>query len=228
MRQRTSGRGEGVRSVVKENRSVTIAWGVFQFLFWAFIVLQVVGSFHDWILGIDEDRPIEAQMYGDWSLEKLKNGAVISLIYRDSVPLDDTIDIAQFGFNCARQSQSPGAIGASLFPFKNTYNNQEDKVKVLIEPARDPANSAHLVQTWGNGYKYIFLNERDEVVTLIEYLKKSEAEGQELINVLFSGDFYGRTEPTNSVLMVGVSLSNFSEGYSNLEKACAELRETDH
>lgn len=37
-----------------------LAWRVFEFLFWAFIVLQAVGSFHDWILGIDDGRPHSA------------------------------------------------------------------------------------------------------------------------------------------------------------------------
>jgi hypothetical protein len=73
-----------------------------------------------------------AETYGDWSLERLKDGAAFSLEYKQPIFLpNDAIDTASFAFVCDRQYLS-GKIGALLIPFNEDYNNQQDEVLVLI------------------------------------------------------------------------------------------------
>jgi hypothetical protein len=116
-------------------------------------------------------------------------------------------------------------MSAMIFPFDGTYNNQETKVPVLIEPSRNPNSSNSFYREWGNGYKYIFLNQQDAVKALIEYLKTNQKMDREpSVNVLFSGDYYGRTEKPENVLRIVVGLSNFFDSYNNFVETCTASR----
>ncbi len=142
----------------------------------------------------------------EWSFKILKDGAVLSLEYNQSITLsNDAIETASFGFSCDRRALS-GKIGAMLLPFEGSYNNQQDEVPVLIERSSNQSPSTSLLQKWGNGYKYIFLSPAAEVKTLVEYLKTRQAEGTPFVDVIFSGDYNGRTE---KLLKIAVSVSNF-------------------
>jgi hypothetical protein len=99
------------------------------------------------------------EMCGDWSLETLKGGSIVTLVQRNCVPLDPDLGIstAEFVFECDGRSKAK-PIDATIIPFKGTYNNQERKVSVLIEPARNPKgkNSFHALAT-SNGRTAAFL-----------------------------------------------------------------------
>jgi len=168
---------------------------------------------------------LAAEEYGHWSLEPLKGGAIITLVQRLFRPDPGVvhISIADFSFFCDRRSNTNN-IGVTVFPFAGTYNNQETKLPVLIELARNLTNRSYLYWEWSNGYKYIFLNQQDAVKTLIEYLRTNERNGEPFVNFLFSGDFHGRTEKVEQLLRFAVELPNFSEGYSNFEKACSVVQ----
>jgi len=155
------------------------------------------------------------ESFADWSLKKLRT-TVFSLAYRAYSSQGGTIKIAEFGFACDR----PGKIAATIIPFDGTYDNQQQSISVYIERSHDPTASPHLTQQWGNGYKYIFLNGDDQVGALTNYLKAAQADGEEAVEVLFAGDFNGRTD----VLKIVIGLSNFSKGFSRLEAACAETK----
>jgi hypothetical protein len=164
-----------------------------------------------------DDRITQHAPEGEWSLKTLKDGAVLSLEYNQWITLsNDAIETASFGFSCDRRTPS-GKIGATLFPFEGSYNNQQDEVPVLIERSSNESPDTSLLQKWGNGYKYIFLNPTAEVKKLVEYLKSRQKEGSPFVDVLFSGDYNGRTE---KLLKVAVALSNFSEAFSRFESAC--------
>ena len=159
--------------------------------------------------------------HGDWSLETLKDGAILSLTQREFFPDPGLgFSMAEFSFVCDKRSKI-GNMDAVIFPFDGTYNNQETKVPVLIEPSRNPNSSNSFYREWGNGYKYIFLNQQDAVKALIEYLKTSQMDVEPFVNVLFSGDYYGRTEKPENMLRIVVGLSNFSDSYNIFVETCA-------
>jgi len=154
------------------------------------------------------------ESFADWSLIKMRTG--FSLVYRAYSSQGGAIRTAEFAFACDRA----GKIGAIIIPFESTYDNQKQSISVYIERSHDPTASPHLTQQWGNGYKYIFLNGDDQVGALANYLKAAEADGEEAVEVLFAGNFNGRTD----VLKIVVGLSDFSKGFSRLEAVCAETK----
>jgi hypothetical protein len=159
-----------------------------------------------------------AETYGDWSLETLKNGAAFSLEYKQPIFLPNVaIDTASFAFVCDRQYLS-GKVGALLIPFNEGYNNQQEEVLVFIGRSSEQGANTPLMQTWSNGYKYIFLNRTEDVERLVDYLRTSQTDGVKSVNVIFSGDPNGRSE---RILTILVGLSNFSDGFSHFETACA-------
>ena len=155
-----------------------------------------------------------SESFADWSLKKMRTG--FSLDYRAYSSQGGAIKTANFAFACDRA----GKIGAIIIPFESTYDNQKQSISVYIERSHDPTASPHLTQQWGNGYKYIFLNGDDQVGALANYLKAAEADGEEAVEVLFAGNFNGRTD----VLKIVVGLSDFSKGFSRLEAVCAETK----
>jgi hypothetical protein len=121
----------------------------------------------------DGKAALVVETYGDWSLDKLKDGAALALEYKQWITLpNNEINTASFVFVCDRRDRS-GKISATLFPFDGTYNNQQDQVVVLIEHSSNPSASTLLMQIWSNGYKYIFLHSTDDVERLVDYLKAS-------------------------------------------------------
>ena len=163
-----------------------------------------------------EDSSATPSAEGEWVLKPLKDGSVLSLEYEYHILLpNDVANSASFGFVCDRRKS--GKISAALFPFEGTYNNQQDEIPVLIERSSNASDSSSLFQKWGNGYKYIFLNPTAEVKKLVDYLKSRQAEGSESVDVLFSGDFYGKSE---TLLKISVGLSKFPVAFSRFELAC--------
>ena len=177
--------------------------GMCQALLWSMFVL---------IIGMP--IALTADLDPAWSIETLRDGGLIVLIYRDYIAQGEEIRFAEFGFHCERKRLNE--IGARLFPFQGTYDNQQQDVPVLIEPEHNATDSNSLVQKWINGFNYIYLNQ-PEVGKLVKYLKQSEEDGVQSVNVLFSGDFNGHTE---KLLKVVVELSGFSEGFVAFVKAC--------
>lgn len=163
-----------------------------------------------------EDRLVTPVAEAEWLIKPLKAGAVISLGFEYYIlGPNDAPNSASFSFVCDRRE--PGKISATLFPFKGSYNNQQDDIPVLFERSSNASESSSLLLKWGNGYRYIFLNPATEVKKLVEYFKRQRAEGSESLDVLFSGDFYGKTD---TLLKVSVGLSKFPEAYSLFESAC--------
>ena len=186
----------------------------------AMLMLSFIASSSVVVAGPSEDGQAAraTETYGDWSLERLKDGAAFSLEYKQPILLpNDAIDTASFAFVCDRQYLS-GRIGALLIPFKEGYNNQQEEVLVLIGRSFEQEANTPLMQTWSNGYKYIFLNRTEDVERLVDYLRTSQTDGVKSVNVIFSGDPNGRSE---RLLTIPVGLSTFSDGFSHFKTACA-------
>ncbi len=79
-----------------------------------------------------------------WSIETLKDGELILLMYRDYIAQGDEIKFAELGFVCDRKRLNE--IGARLLPFQGTYDNQQQDVPVLIQPGRNATDSVSLAQ----------------------------------------------------------------------------------
>jgi hypothetical protein len=133
------------------------------------------------------------------------------------VPLGDVGDKvteADFAFICDRHS-NPDPYKAMLIPFDGTYDNQQGEVSVLVEKGKD--QNSNLLQKWQNGYKYLFLTQKDKVTELMDYLKNAEASNINTVTLFFSGDFHGRLEKLNYITL---DLSGFSGGLVALHAAC--------
>jgi hypothetical protein len=178
--------------------------GMCQALLWSMFVLI-----------ISMPIALTADLDPAWSIETLQDGGLIELIYRDYIAQGNKIQFAELGFHCERKRLNE--IRAHLFPFQGTYDNRQQDVPVLIEPEHNAPDSTSLGQKWINGFNYIYLNQ-PEVGKLVQYLKQSEKDGVESVNVFFSGDFNGHTE---KLLKVVVELSGFTDGFVAFAKACA-------
>jgi hypothetical protein len=149
--------------------------------------------------------------YGEWTLERPATNA-IALSYRDIRPIDN---VAELDFTCDRHDT--GKIGAMLIPFEGTYDNQQDDVPVLVQKSAETTTPFDLSMKWRNGFKYIFLNDQDLMNKLTMYLKGNEANGTEYVHFFFSGDFNGRLDILNHMV---INLSGFSDGFAALNTAC--------
>jgi len=157
--------------------------------------------------------------YGEWSLDWLRSN-VVTLSYTQRAPLDDNdVGTAELGFICIEKDGSRN-FGATLLPFKGTYENAQDEVVVLFQ--KGPHNvPPDLLQKWKNAYHYLFLESQNEIEMLVGYLKTNEANGKKFVYLSFSGDFFGQSEIPN---LIAVDLSGFSNGFAALQTACAAPR----
>lgn len=149
----------------------------------------------------------------EWSVERLNHNAT-ALSNRDTRLLGDKVLTAELGFICNRESKS---FGASLIPFEGSYKTQQHDVPVLVQKSADNITDSDLSQKWQNGFKYLFLNDQDEIGKVVTYLKTSEYNGIDFVHFFFSGDFNRQPDVLNHVV---ISLSGFSEGFATLNKTC--------
>ncbi len=151
--------------------------------------------------------------YGEWSLEKLNRNAT-ALLNRDMRMMGDKVLTAELALTCNRQSK---AFGASLIPPEGTYHNQQRDVPVSVQKSADNVISSDLSQNWQNGFKYVFLDDQDKIQDLMSFLSKNERNGAGFVRFFFSGDFDGKPDALNHVV---ISLAGFSEGFARLNATC--------
>jgi hypothetical protein len=152
--------------------------------------------------------------YGNWSLETLR-GDVLALSYRQLVPSETKIAVAELGFLCNLKPTSD--IYVVLVPFEGTYDNHQEDVPVLIQQNGDTFISSDIFQTWRNGYKYLFLNPKDKVDMLVTFLNANERKGGDSAHFFFSGQFDGHSNILNHIV---IGLHGFSDGFLALAKKC--------
>jgi len=102
------------------------------------------------------------EFFGDWwGLEKSdKLGGMVTLSFQGPAQIDsDHFKTYDFTFSCSRSEH--GKIGVVFIPPDDgTYNNQENKVAVLLHPIEESTNS--IKQSWVNGYRYMAQNNETE------------------------------------------------------------------
>ena len=74
-----------------------------------------------------------ADRYGDWLLEQPRS-SVLTLSFKQSVPLDNKIVTSELGFICDQKDKS---IGVILIPFDGAFKNRQNVIPVLIQKNED-------------------------------------------------------------------------------------------
>ena len=78
-----------------------------------------------------------ADRYGEWLLEQPRS-SVLTLSFKQSVPLNDKIATSELGFICDQNDKS---IGVILIPVDGTFENRQRIIPVLIQKNKDRYDS---------------------------------------------------------------------------------------
>jgi hypothetical protein len=154
-----------------------------------------------------------ADRYGEWLLEQPRS-SVLTLSFKQSVPLNDKIATSELGFICDQNDKS---IGVILIPVDGTFENRQRIIPVLIQKNKDRYDPSDLVQHWNNGTEYIFLESNDDADKLASFLKANEADGVKSVHFFFPNDSDAGPQIANHVV---VDVSRFSDGFAAFKMAC--------
>jgi hypothetical protein len=154
-----------------------------------------------------------ADRYGEWLLEQPRS-SVLTLSFKQSVPLNDKIATSELGFICDQNDKS---IGVILIPVDGTFENRQRIIPVLIQKNKDRYDPSDLVQHWNNGTEYIFLESNDDADKLASFLKANEADGVKSVHFFFPNDSDAGPQIANHVV---VDVSGFSDGFAAFKMAC--------
>jgi hypothetical protein len=153
-----------------------------------------------------------ADRYGDWLLEQPRS-SVLTLSFKQSVPLNDKIATSELGFICDQKEKS---IGVILIPVNGTFENRQRIIPVLIQKNKDRYDPSDLLQHWKNGTEYIFFADK-----LASFLKANEADGAKSVHFFFPNDSDAGPQIANHIV---VDVAGFSDGFSAIQKACAPFQ----
>ena len=154
-----------------------------------------------------------ADRYGEWLLEQPRS-SVLTLSFKQSVPLNDKIATSELGFICDQNDKS---IGVILIPVDGTFENRQRIIPVLIQKNKDRYDPSDLVQHWNNGTEYIFLESNDDADKLASFLKANEEDGVKSVHFFFPNDSDAGPQIANHVV---VDVSRFSDGFAAFKMAC--------
>jgi hypothetical protein len=157
-----------------------------------------------------------ADRYGEWVLEQPRS-SVVTLSFKQSVPVNNNIATSELGFVCDQTGKSKNAA-VILIPFDGTFENKRGTVSVLIQKSVDQFDSSDLTQKWKNGTQYIFLESQEDANELASFLKANEAGGVRSVHFFFPNDPDGG--PHTSI-HIGINVLGFSDGFGAFQKACA-------
>jgi hypothetical protein len=155
-----------------------------------------------------------ADRYGVWLLEHPRN-SVVTLSFKQSVPLNNKIVTSELGFICDQREKLLGVI---LIPFDGTFESKEDVIPIWIQQSEqyDPFN---LLQKWKNGIEYIFSESKVDVEELASFLKAEEIDSEKSIHFFFPNDSGSGHQKSNHIV---INVSGFSDGFGAFQKACAQ------
>jgi hypothetical protein len=157
-----------------------------------------------------------ADRFGEWLLEQPRS-FVLTLSFKQSVPLNDKIATSELGFICDQRDKS-NVVGVILIPVDETFENQQRIIPVLIQKNKDRYDPSDLVQHWNNGTEYIFLESNDDADKLASFLKANEADGVKSVHFFFPNDTDAGSQIANHIV---VDLAGFSDGFGAFQKVCA-------
>jgi hypothetical protein len=157
-----------------------------------------------------------ADRFGEWLLEQPRS-FVLTLSFKQSVPLNEKIATSELGFICDQRDKS-NVVGVILIPVDGTFENRQRIIPVLIQKNKDRYDPSDLVQHWNNGTEYIFLESNDDADKLASFLKANEADGVKSVHFFFPNDTDAGSQIANHIV---VDLARFSDGFGAFQKVCA-------
>ena len=157
-----------------------------------------------------------ADRFGEWLLEQPRS-FVLTLSFKQSVPLNGKIATSELGFICDQRDKS-NVLGVILMPVDGTFENRQRIIPVLIQKDKDRYDPSDLVQHWNNGTEYIFLDSNDDADRLASFLKANEADGVKSAHFFFPNDTDAGSQIANHIV---VDLAGFSDGFGAFQKVCA-------
>jgi hypothetical protein len=157
-----------------------------------------------------------ADRFGEWLLEQPRS-FVLTLSFKQSVPLNEKIATSELGFICDQRDKS-NVVGVILIPVDGTFENRQRIIPVLIQKDKDRYDPSDLVQHWNNGTEYIFLESNDDADKLASFLKTNEADGVKSVHFFFPNDTDAGSQIANHIV---VDLAGFSDGFGAFQKVCA-------
>jgi hypothetical protein len=156
-----------------------------------------------------------ADRYGEWLLEQPRS-SVLTLSFKQSVPLNNKIATSELGFICDQRDKLK-SVGVILIPTDGTFENKQHVIPVLIQKRSDQYDPSDLLQKWKNGTEYIFLESQDDVGDLVSFLKINETGGVKSVHFFFRNDLDGGSQISNHI---AINVSGFSDGFRAFEMAC--------
>jgi len=157
-----------------------------------------------------------ADRYGGWLLEQ-PGSFVLTLSFKQSVPLNNQIATSELGFICDQRDKAK-IVGVVLIPFDGTFENKQDVIPVLIQESSDRHDPFDLLQKWKNRTEYIFLESQDDVIELASFLKERENDGVKSVHFLFPNNPEVGPQTSNHV---AINVSGFSSGFDAFQMTCA-------
>jgi hypothetical protein len=158
-----------------------------------------------------------ADRYGVWLLEHPQN-SVVTLSFKQSVPLNNKIARSELGFICD-QRDNAALVGVILIPFDETFENHQDVITVVIQTSANQNDPFDILQKWNNGTEYIFLESTDDINELASFLKAEEIDSEKSAHFFFPNDGDAGHQNSNHIV---VDVLGFSDGFSAFEKACTQ------
>ena len=158
---------------------------------------------------------IAADRHGGWLLEQPRSSER-TLSFKQSVQLKKKIEILELGFVCD-QRKSSSSVGVILIPFDGTFQNDRNVVPVLIQKNADQYDPSDVLQNWGNGVEYIFLEAKDDVDELATFMKANEMDGAKSVHFVFPND----TSDGQTSNHIAINVSGFSNGFDAFQMTCA-------
>src|ERR1700692_34500 len=158
-----------------------------------------------------------ADRYGEWLLEQPRS-SMLTLSFKQSVPLNNKIATSELGFICDQRNKS-NVVGVILIPVDDgTFESRQRIIHVLIQKNKDRYDPSDLVQHWNNGTEYIFLESNDDADKVASFLKANEADGVKSVHFFFPNDTDAGSQIANHIV---VDLAGFSDGFGAFQKVCA-------
>ena len=112
-------------------------------------------------------------------------------------------------------------VAVLLIPLDGTFNSRQNSIPVVIQKIEDQSGPTDLMQRWGDGPGYIFLESPDDQEELTSYLKDREAEGVKSVHFYFPNDLDASTQTTNHMV---VDVAGFSSGVATFTSRCVQAQ----
>jgi hypothetical protein len=101
------------------------------------------------------------------------------------------------------------------------FESHRDPVPILIQKNSDQYDRTDVIQNWGNGNEFLFLDGKDDVAELVSLFKETDSTSENSVHFLFPNDVDSGPPSTNHIV---VDVSGFSDGFGAFEKACAKAQ----